>query len=312
MKKALALLLTFAMLFSLAACGGNQSEGGNDQPQATEPKYDYDASSLESMLTFIKTSGETTSAETETDADALIGKLGDSFDSYSANKTAVTDFYAAAEARGNELYAALQACSIDYFKCIAANGLDDYDVWDDAMGDFYDEWDDTMGEYYDAWDEAYGDVYDQCDDLISDASDDLDYDEYSDVWSAMYDEYSDAWSNAYEAYSAAWSKTYGDYSAVWSGFYNDKTDVDSILAEAAKENTNNKPDDDEEDNDDATVPGDGKPVAGAKPVDNKVLESDDFEYIIYDDGTIEIVGYTGNDSSVSAQQPPVDRVGGAE
>ena len=64
---------------------------------------------------------------------------------------------------------------------------------------------------------------------------------------------------------------------MWSGFYNDKTDVDSILAEAAKDNTNDKPDDNEEDNDDATVPGEGKPVDGAKPVDNKVLESDDFE-----------------------------------
>ena len=71
----------------------------------------------------------------------------------------------------------------------------------------------------------------------------------------------------------------------------DKTDVESILAEAVKENTDDKPDNDEEDNDDTTAPGDGKPVAGAKPVDNKVLESDDFEYIIYDDGTIEIVGY---------------------
>lgn len=249
MKRIFSLLLVAAMLFSLAACGNEQPpSAGDTQGAANTTNYDYDPSNLESMLTFITTTGETACTDTETEADALIGILGETYDSYDANKAEVSAFFEDMQVRSADLYAAFRACSIDYFKCVAKQGLDDYDTWDDAMGDFYDAWDDTMGDYYDAWDEAYGDVYNLCDDLISDASDTLDYDDYSDVWSAMYEEYSDAWSAMYKAYSDAWSKTYKDYSACWSGFYKGNTDVDAILAAAAAEDSDDSDDEDDNDN----------------------------------------------------------------
>lgn len=257
MKRIFSLLLVAAMLFSLAACGNEQTPStGDTQGAANTTNYDYDPSNLESMLTFITTTGEAACTDTETEAATLIGVLGDSFDSYDANKTEVTAFFENMQARSADLYAAFQSCSIDYFKCVAKQGLDDYDTWDDAMGDFYDAWDDAMGDYYDAWDEAYGDVYNLCDDLISDASDTLDYDDYSDTWSAMYNEYSDAWSAMYKAYSDAWSKTYKDYSACWSGFYKGNTDVDAILAAAAAEDTDDSDDKDEDNGSDETSSGD--------------------------------------------------------
>ena len=74
----------------------------------------------------------------------MIGILGETYDSYDANKVEVSAFFENMQIRSADLYAAFQACSIDYFKCVAKQGLDDYDTWDDAMGDFYDAWDDTI------------------------------------------------------------------------------------------------------------------------------------------------------------------------
>lgn len=262
MKKLLSLLLAVGMLFSLSACDSRQTSGGSDNRDTTNapkddydsrdttnaPKDDYDSrdttnahkdgydpGNLESMLIFLAATGKTGCTDTKTEAEALIGLLGESYDSYDANKAEVTAFFQNTLIRSADLYAAFQACSVDYFKCVAAQGLDDYKAWDDAMEDFYDEWDDAMSDYYDAWDDAYDDIYDLCDERISDVSDLLDYQDYSDAWSAMYEEYSDAWSAMYEEYSDAWSKTYNDYSACWSGFYEGNNDVDAILAAAEAE-----------------------------------------------------------------------------
>lgn len=267
MKKGIALLLAVVMLLSLVACGKTEPSGNTGNTEQPN-KYTYDSGSLESMLTFIKTTGETAATDTTNQAEALIEKLGDSYSTYNANKADVTAFFESAQTRSTELYTAFQACSIDYFKCVAKQGLDDYSTWDDAMSEFYDEWDDAMGDYYDAWDEAYGDIYDTCDDLISDASDELEYDEYSDAWSAMYDEYSDAWSAMYEAYSDAWSKTYSDYSSVWSGFYGGDTDVDAILAAAEKED--NKKDDNEDDNKETTGDDDSSSSVSYSDIESKI------------------------------------------
>lgn len=255
MKRIFSLLLVAAMLFSLAACGNEQTPStGDTQGSANTVKYDYDPNNLESMLAFIATASETACTDTETETEVLSRILGESYDSYAVNKTEITVFFENMQTRAADLYMAFQICSIDYFKCVASQGLDDYDTWDDAMGDFYDAWDDAMGDYYEAWDDAYGDIYGLCDDLISDASDTLDYDDYSDAWSTMYNEYSDAWSAMYKAYSDAWSKTYTDYSACWSGFYKGNTDVDAILAAAAAEDADDS--DDENNSKDETSSGD--------------------------------------------------------
>lgn len=234
MKKFIALFLAVIMLLSLAACDNRKPD--NNTPGFPESnKHNYNSKDLKSILSYIKTAGETACADTETEAKALVEKLGDSYNTYSKNKDSITSFYDTLHERSESLYKTFQSCSIDYFIGVAAQGLDDYDTWDDAMGEFYDEWDDIMGEYYDTWDDAMGDVYDQADDLISDAADELDYDEYSDEWSSMYAQHSDTWSALYKLYSDAWSKTYKEYSSCWSGFYKGNADVDAILAEAAKE-----------------------------------------------------------------------------
>ena len=239
MKKALTMFLAAMMVLSLAACGSNSTPSNatttNTENEENVATPSYDRKDLESILSAITTEAKTAAQTISDDSISLLDKLGESYDTYDANKTSVSDFYSNSLAEAETLYATLESISMDYFSCVAAQGLDDYDTWDGAMEDFYDAWDDGMEDYYDAWDNAYEDIYDQCDSLIEDASNDLDYSEYSNVWSEMYESYSDAWSSMYETYSDAWSKTYSNYSDVWSGFYNEETDVDAILKAAAEE-----------------------------------------------------------------------------
>ncbi len=242
MKKIIAFCLAVVMILSFAACGENSQPTTSDQTE--EPnKFSYDKNSLESMLTFANTESTTAAGAVSADAEALLAKLGDSYDTYDKNKEAVSEFYTQTTLRAEQLYTALQAVAIDYYKCIAANGIDDYDTWDKAMDDFYDAWDEGMDDFYDAWDEAYDDIYDTSDDLIESASDDLEYEDYSEIWSDMYDAHSDSWSDLYDLHSDAWSLLYDNHSDVWSGFYDNETNVDAIL-KSATENTTRPNDED--------------------------------------------------------------------
>lgn len=222
MKKLTSILTAAALLLSLAACGGAETA-------QSAPKYDYDPNDTENMLTFLETTAAEAVTATETEVEALLAKLGDSYQSYDKHKSAVTDCYAQLLTRSDETYAAFQACSRDYFKCVAAHGLGDYRTWSGALSDFYDTWSDAMSDFYDSWSDACSDIYGTCSDLISDSYNTLDYSTYSDAWSAMYEAYSEAWEALYEAYSDAWSLTYSDYSDIWAGFYEGNADVDALL-----------------------------------------------------------------------------------
>lgn len=233
MKKFFALLLAMLLLASLAACGDQPvTDSSETQPSTPSSNTNTPNSNLDDLagiLLAMTTEGETAIDTVTANSETLLEKLGDSYSTYDANKTAVTEFYNSTSDQATELYASFRTASINYFKCVAAQGLEDYDEWNDAMEEFYEDWDDTMSDYYDSWNDAYEEIYDLCDDVISEASDELDYSVYSDAWSDMYDEYSEAWEAMYDAHSAAREQTYDDYSDVWDGFYDGKTDVDAIL-----------------------------------------------------------------------------------
>ncbi|MEY8233618.1 leucine-rich repeat domain-containing protein [Oscillospiraceae bacterium 50-16] len=292
MKKYLSFILAAVIAFSLSACGGQSTTDDSN----TQPKVSYDRNDPESILNAMASEFESATQSVTDDSTDVSNKIGDSYNSYDKNKTAVTDFYENSLEKAETLYDTVETISVDYFKYVAGQGLDDYKAWDDSMEDFYNAWDNGMDDFYKAWDRAYDDIYDKCDDLIGDASDTLEYAEYSDVWSKMYSEHSDAWSAMYSAYSDAWSKTYRDYSNIWSGFYSGEDDVDAILkaaAENAAQEGNKNQNDSQSDNTES------QPSADAKPVDGAEHESGNFTYLIYSDGTIEITGYKGNDSSVT-------------
>lgn len=246
MKKYLALLLAMLMLLTLVACG-DQSLTDNNETQPSEPSSNTNtpnsnSNALDSILLAMTAEGKTAIDTVTANSEALLEKLGDTYSTYDANKSAITEFYNSTSTQANELYASFQTTSINYFKCVAAQGLEDYDGWNDAMEEFYDDWDDTMSDYYDAWNDAYEEIYDLCDDVISDASDELDYSVCSDAWSDMYDEYSEAWSAMYDAHSEAWEQTYDDYSEVWDGFYDGMADVDAILSGTSDNESNEEND----------------------------------------------------------------------
>ncbi len=275
MKKIIAFCLAIVMMLSLAACGKNGQPTTSDKNEETV-NLSYDKDSLEAMLTFVGTESAAAEEAVSADAEALLTKLGDSYDAYDKNKEAVSEFYTQTALCAEQLYTALQTVAIDYYKCIAANGIDDYDTWDKAMDDFYDAWDEGMDDFYDAWDEAYDDIYDTSDDLIESASDDLEYEDYSEIWSDMYDAHSDSWSDLYDLHSDAWSLLYDNHSDVWSGFYDNETGVDAIL-KSATENTTRPNDEDTSsnetgDNDTETSSGDAE--TGALDNITELVEKD--------------------------------------
>lgn len=309
MKKTCTIILVMSMIFSMFACGEQQNNksGSSNVGEAAV----YDISDLESMLKYVRSEGENAEKNTVNEKDELLKKLGNSYDTYDKNKFLVSKFYDNTMIQAKELYTSIHTVSIDYYKCVASHGIDDYDTWNENMDSYYDVWDEVMDEYYDAWDEAYNDIYDECDSLIEDGYDELDYNEYSDIWSEMYSAYSDAWSAMYNLYSDAWSKNYDIYSTVWSGFYNEETDIDAILKaseEKSDENDNESDSEISENNDE-----DEKTISNAKPTDEEEQENGDFRYIIYDDGTIELTKYIGNDTNVTISSEidgyPVGRIG---
>lgn len=240
MKKFFALLFMGILALSLTACGGQVDTEKTDTKDSVgeQSAASYDADDPNSILAAVTAECAAVSQNIADISLDVLEKIGDTYDDYDKNKTAITDFYNNSLGEANALYNELHLAGIDYFKCVAAQGVDDYDSWNNAMEEFYNTWERGMDDFYDAWDRSYDDVYDKCSGLIEGASSDLEYEEYSDVWSKMYNEHSDAWSAIYDAHSDAWSQMYDDYSDAWSGFYDGETDVDAILKQE-KANTSN-------------------------------------------------------------------------
>ena len=300
MKKHLSFLLVALIVFSFTACGEQSTTDGPDMLSTdasdTQPRISYERDDPESILNALTSEIESASQAIIDDSAAVIKKIGESYNTYNDNKSAITDFYNNSIEKAETLYAAIETISIDYFEYVAEQNLDEYKVWNNSMEDFYDIWNDGMDDFYKTWDRNYDDIYDKCNDLIEDGADSLEYAEYSDMWSKMYSEHSDAWSAMHSTYSDAWSKTYQNYSSIWSGFYSGEDDVDAILKAAAE---NAAKDGDRDQNNLQPDNIEDQPSADAQPVDDTEHESGNFTYVIYSDETIEITDYKGNDSSVT-------------
>ena len=233
-KKLLSAILILSMAFTLCSCGGGKSEGAK--------KYGYDSSDLQNMVTFITESGEKYGIRTEEKTDALIEELGDTFESYNANQTKITDFYADMSKDSDEFFDALKAVSSDYYICVSKEHISDYSV---AMNNIYTAWTNTMDSYSDKWNASMKKMYDKCYGLIELGYNKIEYKEYSELFSRFYNEYSGAWGDMYDKSTDAFSVLYNTYSEVFGKFYSGETDIESVLATAASgkaEESENRPD----------------------------------------------------------------------
>lgn len=223
MKKLTALFLALLMALSLVACGTGTP--------TTPPVHKYD--SFEEIENAMSTEASSTGTAIADSLSKLMEKIGDSYDGYTQNLSAIDAWYADCQTEAAALYTKLTQLATDYYKMIVSTlGIDDYKSWDRAMEDCYDAWDDSMEDFYDKWDDSFEDIYDLLDDIISDAYDSVSYNEASDAWSDMYHKHSDAWSSMYHQHSDAWSNLYNTHSDVWSGFYKGNSDVDALIAAA--------------------------------------------------------------------------------
>lgn len=237
------------MVLALCSCGSNTSEGAK--------KYGYDHNDLENMVAFVETTGEKYCTDIEAKVETLIETLGDTFDSYTNNKSKISDLYASSLTMSDELFTALHAVTNDCYRLVAKD-ISEYKTWNGAMEDIYKAWNNAMKDYYDSWNDGFKDIYETCNDLVKLGYDELPYKEYSKIFSDMYDEYSDAWSDMYDKYSDTWGELYDTYSDVWGEFYDGESDIEDILnnkTSSKDDSQDKKPvdnDDEQESKDDNT------------------------------------------------------------
>lgn len=297
MKKITALFLALLMVLSLAACGTGAK---------TMAVHKYNSfEEIENAMNVEASSAGTAIAD---DLGKLTEKIGDSYDGYTQNLSAIDGWYAECRAEAAALYSKLMLLATDYYKMIVSTiGIDDYKAWDRAMEDCYDAWDDSMEDFYDKWDDSLEDAYDLFDKIISDAYESISFNEASDAWSDMYQKHSDAWGNMYQDYSDAWSDLYNTHSDVWSGFYNGDSDIDALIAAAAN---NKKPDTGKESDDaantekvqpknDESTSADTSKASDSKEVSPELKDALD-SYEAFIDEYIEFMGtYNGSDDPLS-------------
>ena len=236
-KKLFSAILILSLVFSLCGCGGNKSEGAK--------KYGYDSGDLQNLVTFITESGEKYGTGTEEKTTALIEELGDTFDSYNANQTKITDFYADISKDADGFFDALKAVSSDYYICVSKEHISDYGT---AMNDIYAAWTNAMDSYSDKWDASMKKMYDKCYDLIKLGYNKTEYKEYSELFNRFYNEYSGAWGDMYDKSTEAFSVLYNTYSEVFGKFYSGKTDIEDVLTNAASgkaRESENRPDEED-------------------------------------------------------------------
>lgn len=189
--------------------------------------------SLEALRKNIGIKAETTISGIENSYEELKNKLGNTYDSYVANESALTDWYATMLNTSKAAFESIDADSVNYYKSIP-NTVDtsNRDAVEDAMDDFKDDiYEDVMDEFKDriydgVLDNLKDDYYDG---VIEDGKDTVDWDEWYEVQSRFYDNWYKAQSNYYDLWYEAQSDIYSDWFDVNSEFWSGNFDVDGII-----------------------------------------------------------------------------------
>lgn len=246
MKKITALLLTIAMLLSLAACGTETPQGAETQPGAsstdapatdpstgtTEPSseattppettdkpadYSYTidltgVTTLEELETRIEEHLAATIASLNTQWETLAAEI-DTYEKYVENTERVSEIYQTVIDETDQMCIMLYEYSAAYARMILDSDMSADDKYDaiDGINDFL--YEDACDEIND---EIYGGLLDDMNDhfyegILSDTPETVDYSDWYDVCSEEYGQWYDTASEVYGLYYDAASEIYSFY-----------------------------------------------------------------------------------------------------
>lgn len=209
------------------------TDAGNGSSDTSQTQQPTDANTLDGILAAID-EDEASAVETINaklaEAD---GKLGSTYESYVANKQALTDWYATLESETAKFYGKLTANTVKYFQLLSQQGEADPDMdWDEATEEFYDSvYDTTLDNFYDdIYDTTLDDVYDKYyDGALDDKPDNVEYTTWSEQRTECYKAWTNERSDFYKAWSNMRSNVYKLWSEVRSTLWKDKYDFTSDI-----------------------------------------------------------------------------------
>lgn len=191
------------------------------------------ANGLEEITAGIEKDFQSSSEAINAKMTEMQGKLGETIDSYKANKSALTDWYAFVSTETDALYAKVSDGAVKYMQTLSQKATaDKYLDADALLDDFYKSvYEDAFEDYYDdIYDTAYEDVYDKYyDGVLDDRPENMEYSEWSDLRSEAYKEWSNSKSDFYSNWSDMKSAVYTLYSDVSSEIWDDEFDFTKAI-----------------------------------------------------------------------------------
>lgn len=237
--KTAAVSLALVCGLALGGCAADQQTGSTSTatqqtPIASAPAPSKNAAP-EEILDAISADFEATEQAIADNLAATKNALGDTYETYLANKTALSDWYETTQKAADDLFARTEANSKQYFNALAAQGetVDSRDINDGMKAWYRAVYEDAFKGFYQAvYEDDFKELYEAYYDGVFDAAyGKVDYSELSDESSAFYRKHSDASKDLYRSYSDAQSDNYRMYSDVSGEFYKKNYDLSKVLAD---------------------------------------------------------------------------------
>lgn len=199
--------------------------------------------SFDSILLEINDDFDTVISNMENKLNSVYSTIGDTYEGYVANESALDSWYRELYQESENLYKRTIEKNIEYYKLIAdSSERGDYKFTDSLLDNLYDAvYKDAFSNYYDRiYKGVYGEIYDKYyKGIIRDARKSVDYSDWSNTSSDCYKKWSDSKSEIYSLWSDKKSFVYSLRSEISSGFlYNDNFDVDAIVDEVKSRENN--------------------------------------------------------------------------
>lgn len=217
----LSLVLTLCMVAVFCSCGTEQKE--------ETPKYEYDSRDMSGMVMFVSNFAKSKGDSAEESAARVLTALGETYDSYLANKAEITSLLAEYEVSADELFEAYKAVCADYCRCVAEQDFDYYD-FDSGLEQMYNSIDKGFEGFYESTESATENIMNKCEYLIGTAKNDYDFDVLYDESEEIYDILSDGYDKIYDKLRNYSEYFYDLFSEIEDGFDDGQKDVDVIIS----------------------------------------------------------------------------------